>query len=100
LLKVNKAEVKFDELVREEIMPNVNEIVDDFLKHQKEKKEKAAEEGSEESEEKKAEENVQAEAEAEVEAEVEAEDQEPKFEEKMVPKSYSLKPKEELLGVR
>jgi microcompartment protein CcmL/EutN len=98
LLKVNKAEVKFDELVREEIMPNVNEIVDDFLKHQKEKKEKAAEEGSEESEEKKAEENVQ--AEAEVEAEVEAEDQEPKFEEKMVPKSYSLKPKEELLGVR
>lgn len=96
MLKVNKAEVKFDELVREEIMPNVNEIVDDFLKHQKEKKEKAAEEGSEESEEKKAEENVQAEA----EAEVEAEDQEPKFEEKMVPKSYSLKPKEELLGVR
>jgi hypothetical protein len=32
LLKVNKAEVKFDELVREEIKPNVNEIVDDFLK--------------------------------------------------------------------
>lgn len=34
LLKVTKAEVKFDELVREEIKPNVKDIVSDFLKDQ------------------------------------------------------------------